>query len=267
MVVAEKNETRDWCVVENKGQKIFGVLHTPISEEREVPLVVIMHGFASCKHGTNRSHVHLAEQLSNQGIATLRFDFRGSGDSEGSLSEISIEDMVSDAKAMLAYIEEVEGIDPGRIGVFGSSLGGAIAVLSSVEHGNVKAIALWAPVASGELWYRDFIAQNPELIKEDPKKVLSSYRGIRLHPTFQEQFARMTAGKKMAELDIPFLHMHAENDTTVSFLHQQVYKLHCEGRIQPARFLSYPDAAHHMGNMKVCPEIIQESVTWFKEYL
>lgn len=140
MVVAEKRESREWCLLENKGQKIFGVLHRPNCEE-DVPCVVVMHGFASSKHGTNRAHVTLSEKLAEQGVASLRFDFRGAGDSEGCLSEINLEDMVTDAIAALDHVSDLEGIDAGRIGVFGTSLGGSIAMLSCERFGNVGANA------------------------------------------------------------------------------------------------------------------------------
>lgn len=264
MVVAEKLEERKWCVIENKGNKIFGVIHRPVGVETP-PCVIIMHGFASSKHGTNRAHVTLSEKLAERGVASLRFDFRGAGDSEGSLSEISIEDMVSDALSVLNYAETIEEME--SIGVFGSSLGGAIAMLASARFGKVRALALWAPVASGELWYRDFIAQNPEKLTEDPKKVLSTYRGIKLHTDFQEQFARMRAAEVLDELDVPLLHMQGEKDATVSLLHQKVYKMHSEAKSTPSKFISYPNTDHQLGVETISPKVICESVAWFKEHL
>lgn len=266
MVVAEKSEQREGCVIENKGQKIFAIVHRP-TDVNNAPCVVIMHGFASSKHGTNRAHVFLSEKLAENGIASLRFDFRGAGDSEGSLSDISLEDMVSDALVALQHSEQLEGIDPERIGVFGSSLGGSVAMFSAAQHGNVQAMVVWAPVASGELWYRDFIAQNPEKLTLDPKEVLSSYRGIKLNPKFQEQFGRMMAAKLLEELNMPFLHMQGEKDQTVSLLHQKVYKMHSEGKTSPSKFISYPDTDHQLGAEAVSPVVIRECIQWFKEHL
>lgn len=266
MVVAERKEIREGFHIENKGQKIFGILHKPCNGEA-APCVVIMHGFASSKHGTNRAHVILSEKLAEQGIASIRFDFRGAGDSEGCLSEISLEDMVSDALLVLDYVHHVEAVDSSRLGVFGSSLGGTIATLSSHRSQSVSAMALWAPVASGELWYRDFIAQNPEKLLEEPKKVLSHYRGFKLNPLFQEQFGRMMAAQLLEELDIPLLHMHGERDQVVSLLHQKVYKMHSEGKQAPSRFISYPDQEHQLGANSSAKEALGETIRFFKEYL
>lgn len=266
MITEVGTERREWCVVENGGQRIFGVVHRPQGIDR-APCVVIMHGFASSKHGTNRSHVTLSERLVAEGIASLRFDFRGAGDSEGSLSEISLEDLISDALVILHHTAQLDGIDPERIGIFGASLGGSIAVISAARSPHVRALALWAPVASGELWYRDFIAQNPDKLTEDPKTVLSHYRGIKISPLFQEQFGRMRAAQLLEEVDLPLLHMQGEQDQTVSLLHQKVYKMHNENNMSPARFISYPQVDHQLGVERCAPEVMRETVRFFHEHL
>ncbi len=260
-------ETRNWIVVESGGQQLFGVVHRP-KEQKNVPIVVVMHGFASSKHGTHRCYVTFAEELAKQGIATLRFDFRGAGDSEGTISTASFEDLINDANAALRHSDSLEGIDSSRIGIFGSSLGATIAVLAAERHGKIKAMTLWSPIASGELWVHDFMTQNPQMSRNDPQEVLSSYKGIALSPLFKQQFARMSAAKTIEKLDyVPLLHMHGECDTTVSLLHQQVYKLHCEGRAAPTRFISYPDTDHQLSGTKIFNEAIQETITWFKQHL
>lgn len=262
--ILDKVETRQWVVIENQGQQIFGILHRPTNSENP-PLVVALHGFASSKHGSNRCYVTLAEELAKEGIATLRFDFRGSGDSEGALSDITFEDLISDAIAIFNY-DHFEGIDSSRMGVFGASLGGAIAVYASQMTSKVKAMALWSPVASGELWYRDFLTQYPEHINADPSQVLSSYRGVKLHPQFREQFGQMAAYKVIQELqDLPILHMHGEKDDTVSVLHQKAYRGTCEG--MNCRFITYADSQHSLGYSVNFPEVIKETKSWFQEHL
>lgn len=260
-------ETRNWITIESGGQQVFGVVHRPTKTEN-VPMVVMMHGFASSKHGTNRCYVTFAEQLAKQGIASLRFDFRGSGDSEGTLASVTLEDLIDDAVAALKCSEIIEGIDKERIGVFGASLGATIGVLSAERYGNVKAMTLWSPLASGELWVHDFMTQNPEMATQDPKEVLANYRGFTLHSDFRQQFGRMSAAKTIEKLgDVPLLHMHGESDKTVSILHQQVYKMHCEGRDAPARFVSYPDVEHQLADGNVFPQVVGETLEWFKTHL
>ena len=263
----ERLETRECVVIENEGQRIFGVLHRPTHCENP-PIVVLMHGFASSKHGSNRCYVTLAEAFAKEGIAALRFDFRGSGDSEGTLSDITFDDLVSDALAVLNHLESIEGIDTTRIGLFGASLGGAISVLSAARIQKIQALALWAPVASGELWYRDFLKNHPEHITSDPSKVLSSYKGVKLHPQFREQFGRMSACKALREIPhIPVLLMHGEKDEAVSIAHQEAFRQACPPHQDNLRLVSYPDGEHSLGFSSRFPEVINESVRWFQHYL
>lgn len=261
--LVQKTEIRECLALDNCGQRIFAVLHRPV-DMVHTPLICVFHGFASSKHGSNRSYVKLGEALSLEGIATLRFDFRGAGDSEGSLSDICFEDMLSDAGAVFKTIENLEGIDNSRIGLFGASLGGAIAVLSQVFVKKAKTMALWAPVASGELWYKDVLKQKPELRNADPKLAFETFRGIKIHPKFREQFGCMDAAKALSAFKAPILHMHGSNDETLSLAHQEAFRRHA---FEGSKFITYPSSDHRLGCIKMFPEVVDETVHWFKKYL
>ncbi len=256
---------RESVTLENRGQQMFGILHRPVGISNP-PLVMIHHGFASSKHGSNRCYVHLGDALAKEGIAAFRFDFRGSGDSEGSLAELSFEDLVSDAHQAYDFVNALKGIDRARIGVFGASLGGSIAVLSNAQALKVKAMALWAPVASGELWYRDFLRQNPQLINIEPSKVLANYRGVVLNQVFRQQFGQMFAAQALEKLkSLPVLHMHGEKDSTLSLAHQEAFRKVVSNA--ESRFITYPGSEHSLGFSPAFPEVIQETLKWFKNYL
>lgn len=257
----EKIEHREAVTLEHEGVKLFGVLHRPIDVDN-APIVVIMHGFASSKQGSNRCYVALSEALAKAGVASVRFDFRGCGDSEGSLSETGFADLVADGAAMCAFAEKIEGVDAARMGVFGASLGGAIA--AELDR-DVQAIALWAPVASGEIWFQDFVMNHPEVLElSDPREAIGTYRGVKVSPLFQAEFAQMTAFQSLAKRDAPLLHMHGEGDDVITIAHQEAYKSALGGR---GTFIIYPDEAHSLGFAKVLDEAIDTSVAFFKENL
>lgn len=262
----DKLETREWVVAENEGQQIFGVLHRPTTCDHP-PVVVILHGFASSKLGSNRCYVLLAEALAKSGVAALRFDFRGSGDSEGSLSNITLEDLVSDAIAVLEKLPSIEGINADRIALFGSSLGGAIAILAAERFQKIRTMALWAPVASGELWFRDFLLSHPEYAQVDPINLLSSYRGVRLHPAFREQFAKLFAYKTLQGLlPLPTLLMQGEKDDVVSIKHHEAFRQACASSANTC-FLTFPTGEHSLGFSPHFPEIVEEVIQWFQKHL
>ncbi len=252
-----KEEIREPVVFSSGETTLFGVLHRPLGRER-FPLVVFMHGFASSKHGSNRCYVRIAESLAASGIAALRFDFRGSGDSEGAIEASSLEDFKGDALEAIRFAQSVKGVE--KLGLFGASLGGALALLAHEELPLAEAVALWAPVASGELWYRDFLAQRPELVAADPSQVFENFRGMSIHPKFVEQFSSMRAFEKVP--NIALLHMHGAHDNQVSLAHQEAYRSKGQGE-----FLLYEEAEHSLGYATVFLEVKERLVDWFKEQL
>src|SRR6185503_7106932 len=154
MQLIKEREQRSPITMVSGGEKLFGILHRP--SHQMAPAVIIIHGFASHKVGTNRSWVLLAEALREAGIAVLRFDQRGFGDSEGDFSKLAISDMLQDIQVALHYMRGLEMIDKERIALFGSSFGGALTVVAAAQSQLVRALALWAPVASGPLWIADW---------------------------------------------------------------------------------------------------------------
>lgn len=263
----EKIEERSQVTMRSGESKLFGVLHRPTHIEVQTPAVVIVHGFASHKVGTNRSWVLLAEALRKAGVAVLRFDQRGFGDSEGDFSQLAISDMLDDIQVALAYMQKLEGIDRERIALFGSSFGGALAVIAAAQAQFVRALALWAPVASGPLWIADWFKANPELAASpDPGKVLSHYRGIPLSRLFQEEFKRFSAIDALEKLGkLPILHMHGEEDTIIPLQHQRAYQLARKEATAESTFITYPKTNHFLGNEAILPEAIKMYVEWLSQ--
>lgn len=262
----DKIERREWLTFENEQLQIFGVLHRPICCENP-PIVVVFHGFASSKHGSNRCYVKLAEYLAEAGIATLRFDFRGSGDSEGNLTDMTFEDLISDGITVLNNLDSIDGIDANRVAIFGASLGGAVAILAAEQIRKIKAMALWAPVASGQLWLRDFLTHHPEYSRINPSELLSSFRGIKIHPLFREQFGSMAAAQALRRLPhIPLLAMQGERDLTISIAHQEALKEACGSRADVS-FVKYPDGEHSLGFSHCFPSVCETTLSWLQKYL
>src|SRR5207244_3810038 len=80
---------------ECKGQQLVGMLHVPDGRGR-FPAALLLHGFTASKTENHRMFVKLSRQLASQGIASLRFDFRGSGDSAGDSEDMTIRSEMAD---------------------------------------------------------------------------------------------------------------------------------------------------------------------------
>ena len=92
----------------------------------------------------------LADHLSRQGIAVLRFDDRGVGDSTGEYLEAEETAFVKDAEAAFAYLADREGIDARRIGLLGHSEGALIAAMLARREQRVAfVVSLGGPAVKG----------------------------------------------------------------------------------------------------------------------
>lgn len=137
--------------IPSRGKRMAGVLHLP-EGQRRAPAVLMCHGFTGHKVESHRLFVHAARHLAQHGFAVLRFDFLGSGDSEGRFEEMTIRGEVEDALNALAFLREQPRIDPTRLAMLGFSLGGCVVALSLPRAGAIKTIVLWAPVSNPMRW-------------------------------------------------------------------------------------------------------------------
>jgi len=86
----------------------------------------------------------IAIALGEAGIASLRCDDRGVGESTGSLKDVTLDMFVGDARATLAALRAEPAIDPERTGIIGHSEGGVIAPMVASADPKVRAIVLMA---------------------------------------------------------------------------------------------------------------------------
>lgn len=262
-----KLEERESVVLKNNGQKIFGIMHRPVAAS-PYPAVLVCHGLGGHKTGKFRLYVHLAEMLARIGIGCLRIDFRGSGDSEGDFSEMTIESEVSDAMTALDYLKNDKLVDPSRIGVFGRSFGGVIAVSAACRFRDVKSLALWAPVFSGDQW-RDKWAmlQAKELAAEHGEKLMR-INGLLPGHHFYEQLFGLKIEPQLATLDkLPLLHIHGELDDIVNITHAERYQTFRQDAKGSSRFLRLGKCDHDFSHPLEQKIALNETTLWFQNTL
>jgi len=92
----------------------------------------------------HRPFLVLADYLTCQGIAVLRVDDRGVGESTGDFSQATSEDFASDVLAGVVYLKTREEINPEQIGLIGHSEGGIIAPMVAVQSPDVAFIVMMA---------------------------------------------------------------------------------------------------------------------------
>ena len=136
-------------VYENKKAaiKLAGTLTIP-GQEGPFPAVLLISGSGPQDRDEtllgHRPFLVLADYLTHRGIAVLRVDDRGIGESTGDFAQATSEDFASDVLAGLEYLKSREEINPKQIGLIGHSEGGIIAPMVAVQSSDVAFIILMA---------------------------------------------------------------------------------------------------------------------------
>lgn len=133
---------------------VIGTLETPAGDP--APVVLLFHGFTGTRDelavtGTDEGvFSRTARLLAEQGIASLRIDFRGSGESPGDFADTTFEGQIADGLAALAWLQSNPAVDGERLAIIGWSQGGLVATGVAGRSGAPDAVALWAAVADPE---------------------------------------------------------------------------------------------------------------------
>lgn len=120
----------------NAGVTLAGTLSLP-ADGTPRPAVVLISGSGAmdrdCSAFGHRPFFVLADHLARQGIAVLRTDSRGVGNSTGSAEASTLADRADDTLALLRFLQSHRGIDPARIGLIGHSEGTLVAALTAAQ--------------------------------------------------------------------------------------------------------------------------------------
>lgn len=122
----------------------------------ELPLVVLCHGFTGNRQGDGH-FAPLAEDLAAHGIATVRLDFAGCGDSTEPYANYTLANMAADVDSVIGYMQATYGT--GKTALVGHSMGGRLASLyPQLGQYTVTALALWSPANGTGLQGLEFLS-------------------------------------------------------------------------------------------------------------
>lgn len=128
------------------GLTLRGVAHKPADIEGKCPAVVLFHGFCDDRNEINFVHTELSRRLSKLGIASFRFDFGGSGESDGDFRDMTVSKEAKQGEAIFDYVRSLDFVDPDRVAIHGLSLGGCVAsIVAGRRNEDVKALSMWCP--------------------------------------------------------------------------------------------------------------------------
>lgn len=115
------------------------------------PGVISLHGYTGMKHIYG---MDVPRRLAEEGYWVLAPDHRGFGRSEGERGRMRPLEQAQDTYDALSYLEGVPGVDPDRLGLYGTSFGGANAIWVAAFDPRVKVVVSSVGVADGFRWMR-----------------------------------------------------------------------------------------------------------------
>ena len=127
----------------NSHKKLFGVKYLPF---KPGPIAFLMlQPIGTERNVIDTLQINLARSLAANGISVLRFDYYGTGDSDGSFDEIDLETLMSDIDSAINQVTNIQGV--ARLGLFGLRFGGLLSAYYSELHPkNVEYLILCSPV-------------------------------------------------------------------------------------------------------------------------
>ena len=133
----------------SEGLALEGILHQPVSAPVPAPFPAAVVCHPHPLYGGDLNNyvvVAVCQALAEAGIASLRFNFRGVGRSEGEYGDGLGER--ADAAAALVYLRQLETVDPDKVGIVGYSFGAAVALAAADER--VTTVAAISPPSLGQ---------------------------------------------------------------------------------------------------------------------
>jgi hypothetical protein len=244
------------------GKTLRGMVHLPAPPlKTPAPAAVLFHGFTGDRMESHWILVKCSRALAKAGVASLRFDFYGSGESDGEFREMTLSGEIADGRAAITFLREQEGIDPERVGLLGLSLGGAVAAtLASSVH--AKALVLWSAVAHP--------ARLRQLIEKSARRIPGKPGALELearefNSRLIEDVLKAEPIRHVARYKGPVLIIHPEKDETVPVSHARDF---FEASSAEAKELAIVQGADHVyTSIPWEQEVIVRTVQWFEHHL
>jgi pimeloyl-ACP methyl ester carboxylesterase len=287
------------------GLRIAGYLMAPPDAEADPaprPAILMLSGYGGNPHF---DCIDLMRRLAADGWYVFTFDYRGHGASEGVRGRHRPLEQVQDAYDALSFMQTLPGVDADRIGVFGTSFGGAHALWVAAHDARVRCVVASAAVTDGERWLRllrrpwEWLAFRDRVAADAQRRVRESgpcivQRGdimLRDPDALRQRAAQFPPGEPLPPEDIdlesaeacmryrpewvadriaprPVLMITAARDALVPPDEQ----LACHARLgEPKRLVTLPQAGHYdtyeFRNPAVAAVVHEETAAWFRRYL
>lgn len=202
-------------LIKNNKYEIPAIFTFPLLEEdRKLPLIIMCHGTGSDKNEAGDGYKIYAKELAKSGIASIRFDFIGTGESTVDYMNYSFTTALSDVSKVFEYASTLKYVDSENIGILGWSQGGSVALLAAEQNKHIKSVVTWAVADNDTLLA---LGNYEDAIKNGYTTVEFCWRdSLNLSLKWHEDVQNISILNAVKNINAPILALHGSDDNIVS---------------------------------------------------
>jgi putative redox protein len=240
------------------GDNLVAKIDMPV-DGKIVACALFAHCF-TCSKNLNAVR-NISRSLTQEGIAVLRFDFSGLGESEGEFADTNFSSNVEDLLDAADFMAETMQAPQLLIG---HSLGGAAVMFAAAQLEYVKAVVTIGAPANPQHVQHLFDGNFDGLNPEDPVDVNIGGRSFKLKKQFVDDLHTKDMPSILKNLRKATLIMHAPHDKVVGIENAREMYHHL---LHPKSFISLDGADHLLSNKADSLYVGTVMAAWVKRYL
>lgn len=236
-------------------------------EGKTYPAVIMLHGNGSTRHEAGNAYDFTAPEMAKAGIATIRFDYIGNGDSTSDYIDFTYDKGVEDAMKCYDYLATLGTIDMDHVGIMGWSQGGRLALLTAGRNDVFTSVCTWA----GAYDQKGREEEQYEIAKKNGYyEVTYDWRdSLKQSPAYYECAMAIDYAKEVANIKAPILAINGKEDTVVT---PETAQEIVDASTNPDSQVLLLDGADHTfcvfsGDDTVLRTLVQDMIDWFNRTL
>jgi uncharacterized OsmC-like protein/alpha/beta superfamily hydrolase len=245
--------------VNAEGHTLAGLLEMPPQPIAIAHYALFAHCFTCGKDIAAASRISRA--LAAQGIAVLRFDFTGIGNSDGDFSNTNFSSNVQD---LLAAAEKLKQQYQAPQLLIGHSLGGAAILSAAHQIESVKAVATIGAPATAKHVEHLFESESDKIEQQGEALVGIGGRQFLIKKHLLDDIDKYNSTAQIAKLDAALIVFHSPVDTIVSI--DQAAKIYQSAK-HPKSFISLDNADHLLSKASDAEYVGKTLAAWASRYL